>query len=69
MDALTVYFAFAMAHVTKLKSDFKEDGDGGEGIVTTVIIIAAFAAAAIVITAILITKAKAKDTANNVKTQ
>ncbi len=68
MDALTVYFAFAMAHVTKLKNDLEEDGDRGEGIVTTVIIIiAAFAAAAIVITAILITKAK--DTANNVKTQ
>ncbi len=67
MDALTVYFAFAMAHVTKLKNDLEEDSDRGEGIVTTVIIIAAFAAAAIVITAILITKAK--DTANNVKTQ
>ncbi len=66
MDALTVYFAFAMAHVTRLKNEIKQDGDRGD-IVQTVIIIAAFAGAAIIITAILITKAK--DTANNVKTQ
>lgn len=66
MEALTVLYAFALAHVDKLKTDLKEGGDSGE-IVQTVIIIAAFAAAAIVITAILITKAKGA--ANGVKTQ
>ncbi len=66
MLALTVFYAFALAHADKLKHDLKNDGDRGE-IVQTVIIIAAFAAAAIIITAVLVSKARTA--ANSVKTQ